>query len=187
MMTEREAFIESVFSKYNTDKRMIGHGYAPIYAKIPEDMRHVLEIGVGAGASLLAWHDIFPQAMIYGIDIDTSWLRSEVLANPNIHVVQSDIASPRLSLMTDFPESIDLVIDDGSHATWHQIDAIRLFKYRARRYFLIEDVLEEQVPTLLNELPGTIIESHGTQEMFQPPYRPDNRILFAERRLAWER
>lgn len=178
-MTRRE-IIEAAFSRWNTDKRMIGHGYAPIYAQIPEDIKSVLEVGTGAGNSLLAWCDIFPKAQVVGIDINTVQVRIEVLMNPRIHVIETDIGHLRLS---DISDSIDLIIDDGSHSTHDQLLAIRLLRDRAR-YFIVEDVLPEQIAELQREFPSTVIESYGTREMFAPPYRDDHRVLFAMGRAS---
>src|SRR3990172_4410475 len=59
--------------KYGTDK--IGkHNYLPVYYDLFKDRRNevkkVLEIGTAEGASLFMWRDFFPNATIYGAEID---------------------------------------------------------------------------------------------------------------------
>src|SRR5215475_761343 len=58
-----------------TDKRSgDGMGYLPIYEEYfriwRNDTIHLLEVGVNMGASVLLWLDYFPNAHIYGVDIE---------------------------------------------------------------------------------------------------------------------
>ena len=74
--------------KYGVDRcPQINHSYTPFYYELLKDMREsvkkVVELGVGsrnimassppqyrAGAGLYMWQEFFPNAQIFGIDID---------------------------------------------------------------------------------------------------------------------
>src|SRR3990167_1132624 len=75
--------------KYGTDK--IGkHNYLPVYYDLFKDRRNeikkVLEIGVGEGAGLRMFRDFFPDAMIYGAEID----ETRVFKEDRIEVIKCD-------------------------------------------------------------------------------------------------
>ena len=59
--------------KYGADK-WGKHHYTPVYYEMFKDRRDsvkkVVEIGTGEGASIAMWNDFFPNAQIYGADID---------------------------------------------------------------------------------------------------------------------
>ena len=57
----------------NTDKGTLHRAYIPVYEALFAPLRNgidpVLEVGVQYGGSIELWHDYFPAARIYGIDI----------------------------------------------------------------------------------------------------------------------
>lgn len=107
---------------YHTDKVP---WYTPFYSLLFESRRYayrrILEVGIGTkesmshlpgylpGASLFMWRDYFPNAEIWGVDIEPSVLVSA----PGIHSLHFDSRDGRLPV--DLPESFDLIVDDGSH------------------------------------------------------------------------
>lgn len=61
-------FLQTIFSMYGTDK--VQHGYAEYYAKhLPKTAKKILEVGVLKGSSILAWHEIYPESHIFGLDL----------------------------------------------------------------------------------------------------------------------
>ena len=64
--------LEELGDKHRPTKRTAG--YLPYYWRhfrdLREDVRNVLEIGVQSGRSLRMWEEFFPNATIYGLDID---------------------------------------------------------------------------------------------------------------------
>jgi len=83
----------NLFYKYRSDKcPNIFHTYSPAYYDIfkdyKNDYKYILEVGVGTneimkpisgedyqiGSSLKSWRDFFPNAMVFGLDIDNSVL-----------------------------------------------------------------------------------------------------------------
>jgi hypothetical protein len=133
---------------------VLGHSYTPFYHSLFGDRRDavkkVLEIGIGfpetmpianykVGASLYMWRDYFPNAEIYGADI-----REDILINEGrIHSykVNQGQSTELFALIDNIGQGFDLIVDDGSHKTDHQIiSAIALAKYTD--CYVIEDVQE---------------------------------------------
>ena len=74
---------------YGSDKGATAHRYVDHYEKHLGPLRHhvmsVLEIGIYRGASLQMWRDYFPNAQVYGLDINDVKLIGE-----RIHVLRGD-------------------------------------------------------------------------------------------------
>ena len=113
--------------KYGTDK-WIHHNYTPAYYEMFKDKREsvkkVLEIGVLEGQSLMMWRDFFPNAHIYGIDVNEECIRI-FEDDDRVTVFKYDQTSPKdlIELIDKVGSDIDIVIDDGSHTPAHQIYA----------------------------------------------------------------
>jgi hypothetical protein len=145
--------------KYGTDKRTndpgkppIYHGYVEIYHELFKNNRNsiknFLEIGVREGWSHKMWYDYLPNANIYGIDnfADNVYkninFKKEELENDRIKIFIGD-QSDETFLDWNFKDIIfDVIIDDGSHCSWHQQLS---FKYLFPRikvggYYIIEDL-----------------------------------------------
>jgi len=135
-------YLAILCEKYGTDKdseinkKLLGwpsHNFAAIYEFMFRDKRYtiksVFECGIGTnnltiksnmgtngrpGASLRVWQDYFPNALIYGGDIDESILFSE----DRIKTFHLDQTSP-ISIANFFNLcgviKFDLMIDDGLH------------------------------------------------------------------------
>ncbi len=102
------------------------HHYFDIYSKYFERYRDrpitMLEIGVFRGGSLRMWKEYFhPDSTIVGIDIDTSCQAHEI-ADQNVFVRIGSQADPTFlaSVNGEFGP-FDIILDDGSHKTHHQI------------------------------------------------------------------
>jgi hypothetical protein len=82
----------------------------------------MLEIGVFRGGSLRMWKEYFhPDSVIVGIDIDQSCAAHEI-ADQNVYVRIGSQADPNFlaSVNGEFGP-FDIILDDGSHKTHHQI------------------------------------------------------------------
>jgi len=154
---------------YGTDKgtmgpssRWGGHNYTDIYEAYLGVCRQLpvslLEIGLGVtghrfnspivqgrntgGASLKMWHDYFPEAKIYGIDIN----ECKYLENKRIRTFVAD--QGRVEDLEAFVEAtegtdFDIIIDDGSHRPDHQQVSLSYFfrKLKSGGLYFIEDLL----------------------------------------------
>lgn len=95
-----------------------GHGYATYYDGFFSSMRNrelkVLEIGVDRGASMRMWKDYFPNANIFGVDINPECAS---VAGERIQIVIGDQSNPEFweSFVSQHGSNWDIIIDDGGH------------------------------------------------------------------------
>ena len=141
--SEPPADLARLFDKYGSDKGTLGnpsvnfpwhaHNYSDIYSELFQHYRKsvgkVFECGIGTndekilsnmtsmaapGGSLRAWRDYFPNAMIYGADIDLKVLFAEDrISTDYINQLDSDSIKKYFSKFDK--NSFDLMIDDGLH------------------------------------------------------------------------
>lgn len=156
IVTDREKFISGVFEKLKDGTDKFQHGYAPVYATIPEDIYSVFEIGIDKGYSLLAWTEIFPNAQVFGIDTDPK-VRSDALFNPRIHIEKADVKTYEPTQL------FDLIIDD----CLHDLDTISVAWYRFRHKFRVAYVIEDVRPEIMYQVYETLTATH-----------PSNQIIF---------
>jgi hypothetical protein len=112
--------------KHKTDKA--AHRYDIPYGFFLDErrqhVRKVLELGVKRGESLRVWEEYFPEAEIFGVDIRPKWAAS---ASDRSRVFIGNQADPELlrevSAAAGF--SFDLIVDDGSHLSDHQVASLR--------------------------------------------------------------
>jgi hypothetical protein len=134
--------VADLCAKYGSDKGGSGedkpydwvpHTYADYYARLFLLSRHhtrkVFECGLGTndtsvpsnmgsrgqpGASLRVWRDFFPNAMVYGADIDEQILFQEERIK-TFHVDQTNPASIEEMWNHVNETDFDLIVDDGLH------------------------------------------------------------------------
>lgn len=102
------------------------HHYFDVYTRHFERFRDrpvtMLEIGVFRGGSLRMWKQYFhPDSTIVGIDVDESCQAYEI-AKENVFVRIGSQADPAfLAAVNGEFGPFDIILDDGSHKTHHQI------------------------------------------------------------------
>ena len=102
------------------------HHYFDIYerhfSRYRQSPVRMLEIGVFRGGSLRMWKNYFhPDSTIVGIDIDKSCAAHEI-AEQNVFVRIGSQADPEfLAAVNREFGPFDIILDDGSHKTHHQI------------------------------------------------------------------
>ena len=114
-------------------RSIYSHNYYLQYAKRFQEKRHtslkILELGVYHGYSLLLWQKYFPNADIYGIDIDLSSsfrgkTPKELLKDKErIHLFEFDACDKKKvdEFVKENGADFDIIIEDGSHLGHHQI------------------------------------------------------------------
>jgi hypothetical protein len=120
------------------------HNYHKHYAEQFHDLRHsvkkVLEIGVFRGHSLLMWHDYFPNAEIYGVDISFEW------HNMGVNAVELCKDKPRINLLEEtYPCQRAKISEDGLEMYEHLCHTNLNGIYKAPTYMngfsrLFEDI-----------------------------------------------
>lgn len=150
--------------KYGTDKcPRIKHNYTPYYYELLKDkeIKKVIEMGIGyyenikygkhnwdknlkrkyyKGASLKMWRDFFPEAQIYGVDIqkDTMFESKRI----KTFVYDERKGSHMKDLIKKTGSDIDLFIDDGSHSVRNQVQLAKFILPMLDNgaIYIIEDV-----------------------------------------------
>ena len=116
-----------LFNKYGTDKAK-KHRYDTIYEKyfepIKNDQLNILEIGVDKGLSTLAFHEYFPHANLYGIDLfkRVPMEKIEPYGLERCKFVKGDSTFAFGSSLTNL--KFDIIIDDGLHTPIGNANAI---------------------------------------------------------------
>jgi hypothetical protein len=142
--------VKQAFWRHGTDK--LGHGYAPVYAKVPADIAAVFEIGVAGGHSLKAWAELFPQAMVYGLD------QSDIKAgldSGRIRQFRSQVQNFSMDLFREqggVVQFFDLVVDDGGHSADEILCGWRILGQACRGLYVIEDVTAQLVGPIVNAM-----------------------------------
>jgi hypothetical protein len=142
-------------TKYGTDK-WNAHHYTPYYDSFFKDRRNevkkVLEIGLGnpicppfpnrayiPGASHRMWEEYFPNAEIYGLDVEMGLLVNQGRIH-SFYCDQSNETSLR-AVMPLIGKDFDLIVDDGSHVPLDQVLTAKLFipLLASKGIYVIED------------------------------------------------
>jgi hypothetical protein len=121
MAYETETFIKMRLTelgiKFNTDKATY-HRYTGFYDELLFPLQNspinFLEIGILNGASLLMWNEYFPNAKIYGVDI-----------NPHSHLNSDKITTivanqEKERDLLALPNDLHVIVDDGGHTMLQQ-------------------------------------------------------------------
>lgn len=91
--------------KYGSDKNDLptNHGYMQFYeSHLPTSPKSILEIGVLEGASMRVWHEAFPDAKLYGLDLfdhneipaisnDIVWYKANQLDHEVLYHIRNNI------------------------------------------------------------------------------------------------
>ncbi len=159
-----------LMATHGSDKGIGWHTYTPFYQALFLQHRGAVsalfELGLGTnnedtpsnmgshgspGASLRGWRDYFPNAAVYGADVDTRILFTEERIQ-TFYVDQTDPATFD-ALWANIPHvEFDFFLDDGLHT----FDAARttfnqsIGKVRRGGYYIIEDVMRDQLPQFLD-------------------------------------
>ena len=167
-MIHSESLAE-IADRHGCDKGLVGpstkwsaNNYVDVYEAMFRPIRleplRLLEIGIGVrgagwdakivhgansegGASLKMWAEYFPNAQIYGLDInDASHLDSDRIRT--FHVDQSERSELRKILAELGDIRFDIVIDDGSHRADHQQVSLETIwpRLKGGRHYFIEDL-----------------------------------------------
>ena len=101
--------------KYGCDKSSAYHGYADIYEEIlsGRKIEKFLELGVAHGKSLFMWAELFPEALIVGVDNNPDCRQHQRF---NIDVVIADITDPaKMAAVSQLYGPFDIILDDAEH------------------------------------------------------------------------
>lgn len=133
--------------KYGTDRHpWAKHSYTPYYYELFQNRRKsikkILEIGVGDGKGLRMWQDFFPNAKIFGAEINPAW----IFEQDRIEVIYCDRSKEDdlMSLLKKTGTDIDFVVEDANHKPEDQVfTCLTLMPHLAKSViYVIEDVAD---------------------------------------------
>jgi hypothetical protein len=156
----------NLFTRHGSDKAST-HSYHLVYGRLFQDVtkvKSILEIGLGTtnpqivshmgpggipGASVRAFRDAFPNAIIYGGDFDKHIFFTDNRIFANMYLDQTNVQS-----LTDFANRLpndvlfDLVVDDGLHEPFANVNLLTCILPRVRYggWIIIEDISASSVP-----------------------------------------
>jgi hypothetical protein len=138
----RSNVLEELGEKYKPTKQL--HNYLVYYwlhfRDIRLEVKRVLEIGLETDRSIRMWEEFFPNAIIYGVDINPRCQQFEGDRRRVFTGDQSDVMFLD-KIVTEAGGSFDIVIDDGSHRVEHQLKAFDFLFPRLSEHgiYVIED------------------------------------------------
>ena len=163
--------LTEIIDSYGSDKNLSGYTsyYIEIFESIRQNKIDLLEIGIGTiipsaqssmartsiknykpGASLRSWKEYFPNANIYGGDIqfDTQFSedRIKTFLFDSTKKVECDFALQNMQF--------DIIIDDGWHSYEAQLNTFdNLFsRVKSGGYYIIEDIESGENSAIFGEL-----------------------------------
>ena len=140
----------------------IPHNYLPRYAHVFDDIRMetkvFLEIGVQTDVSVKTWKDYFPNAKIYGLDIDPDCAK---FSDDRIEILIGDQTDPDFlkQVIKTIGEPIDIIVDDGLHSTEAIMTSFKYLYPALGPYgiYAIEDIIaNEEVNAFLMDVIAAI-------------------------------
>jgi hypothetical protein len=141
---------KQICKKNGTDKgdhiiNKKGETYADIYDKyftpLRNDDLNILELGVKTGRSIKALREYFPNAKIYGIDVDPGCKKyHDPDNNTFIEIVSQTDEAGLNSFLKDL--KFDIIIDDASHVNKFTITSYNILNKRIKSggLYIIEDL-----------------------------------------------
>lgn len=131
--------LQQIGLKYGTDKAT-HHKFLNFYELKLKNLRYekinILEIGFLKGNSIKTWIDFFENGIIHSIDIlDIDFKHDRFKYNK--------ISQDSYELKNMFENNFfDIIIDDGSHMTSHQLKSLELLwdKLKPSGHYIIEDL-----------------------------------------------
>jgi hypothetical protein len=190
-----------IMKAYGSDKGIDWHNYTSLYSKLFHDYRdsnlNIFEMGIGPsimvpnakpGASLYGWRMYFPNAHIFGADIDEKALINDGDIS-SYHCDQTDGNAVKSMFLKEVLKNIffDLIIDDGLHEFHANFTflAMSIDRLKNGGIFIVEDILEKTRMEFQKLLP-TLKEIWSLKyiEIIEIPLernKNDNRLLIIQK------
>ena len=163
-----------VMNRHGSDKGVGGpHNYTPIYSalfgKLRDRQIRIFELGLGTnhagfaanmgrdgvpGASLHAWKELFPKALVYGADIDRSILFKEDRITTFYCDQLDSNAIKQLWAQPELQGGMDVIVEDGMHTFEGSVSFLNgsIDQLRPGGIYVIEDIANNTVGRWIDEL-----------------------------------
>jgi len=192
-----------------SDKSLHWHNYTTIYNALLAKLRNmplrILEIGLGSndtsltsnmsaygvpGASLRGWRELFPNAQIFGADIDRKCLFQEDRIRTT-YCDQLDVNAIReMWSQPGFQDDMDLIIEDGLHTFEANTIFLKesLGHLRPGGIYTTEDIASNTLPQWQNLLSGDLPAQFPNHEFalvrLPNPRNPNDNNMLIVRKLV---
>jgi SAM-dependent methyltransferase len=189
-------------ARYGSDKAL--HSYTQVYSALFKDWfdrpLRILELGLGTnnpavlsnmgafgapGASLRGWRDLFPQASVYGADIDRGILFQEDRIQ-TFYCDQLDKSSIRsIWSQPALRDGADIIIEDGLHTFEANVSFLEasLDHLRPGGIYVVEDIGWEDIERWYERLDKVYSKQYPTHEFafVVSAKHDDSNMLFIRR------
>jgi hypothetical protein len=135
------------------------------------------------GASLRAWRELFPNAVVYGADIDRGILFQEDRIN-TFYCDQLDRSSIReIGSHPDLQDGVDIIIEDGLHTFEASISFLEgsLDQLRPGGLYITEDIMWNRVDEWCHRLKTVYSKRYSTYQfafmLLREPGNQANNLL----------
>jgi len=174
-----------VMTKYGSDKGRGWHNYTTVYSVLLGPSHtppaRIFELGLGTnqpdlisnmgiegrpGASLRGWKELFPNALVYGADID----RNSLFTEERIQTYYCDQLDPavirELWAQPELRDGMNLIIEDGLH----RFDANLCFLEASLEhvlpggFYVIEDIASDKAESWYEQLETVYAKRYPTYE-----------------------
>lgn len=162
--------LDQLAQKYGTDK-FGKHSYTEEYDKIFSETRNqvkkVVELGAAEGAGLKMFHDYFPNAKIYGADIEYDRVPDEVFKDfpriEDVFICDQAFEKDCKDLIKYTGSDVDLFVDDGSHKPEDQIFTAQTIMplLDSGAIYIIEDVADRSIFDKFKGFEASMVEKHS--------------------------
>lgn len=166
--------IQKAFKNSKTDKAV--HKYYIYYDDLFGNLEFdsVLEIGVLRGRSLRAWQQVWPQAVVEGVDINLKFADKGLEEHFKLYELDTTEEIDRTIFTRD---SYDLIVDDGDHHWSSQRRTFEVFFPMAKHFYVIEDLrglygLQKVMDFLPDDVKkkAYVFDSRGPKVTFRYPH-----------------
>ena len=199
-----------IMTKHGSDKGNITwHNYTAVYSELFKTLGNqalrIFELGLGTnnpnltstmgvdarpGASLRGWREIFPNAMVFGADIDRDILFTEERIQ-TFYCDQMDVNAIRdLWAQPALQDEMDIIIDDGLHrflANTTFLDG-SIEHLRPGGMYIVEDISGKDFEKWLEKLPDYARQfptcDIALVELPSPFNHYDNNLLIIQKKVV---
>jgi predicted O-methyltransferase YrrM len=148
-----------------TDKFDLGYFDAFYYRILSRDITRLLEIGIYAGGSIRLWHQMFPAAEVYAVDVVPC---AALNCLGRVRQLTGDAYTP--AFVAQLP-TFDVMIDDGPHTFASMAFFIQHYlpKLNPGGVMVVEDIIDPRwTPDLLALIPDSyeveVVDMRGKQK-----------------------
>lgn len=138
--TDKASILQSGTEILNAHDYLRHYDY--LFAQFRAEKFSLIEFGCAGGASLRTWEQYFPNAEIYGIDLNEGAKQHE---KGHVHIVIGDAASPETlgTLKAATGGTAFIILDDASHAWSDQRRSFELFweMVTPGGFYIVEDLV----------------------------------------------